>query len=116
LVAKSFSLVIEQRRYTCYACAIMPDHVHMLIRKHRDHAETMIDNLQKASRDNLIRAGRRASTHRVWGGPGWKVFLYTPADFIRDIEYIRNNPIKANRPPQKWKFVKEYDGWMPGYC
>src|SRR5438874_2717788 len=39
LVAASFGQVITERHYTCYACAIMPDHVHLLIRKHRDHAE-----------------------------------------------------------------------------
>src|SRR5437879_1781651 len=32
----SIGLVIRERRYTCYACAVMPDHVHLLIRRHRD--------------------------------------------------------------------------------
>jgi len=114
LVAESFGAVIKDRRYTCYACAIMPDHIHVLIRKHTDHAETMIDNLQQASRAKLRDARRRSSTNPVWGGPGWKVFIYSQADFLRAIEYIRQNPIKAGRPPQIWKFVKEYDGWMPG--
>jgi REP element-mobilizing transposase RayT len=114
LVAQSFAQVIEEWRYTCYACAIMSDHVHILIRKHRDHAETMIENLQRTSRQNLIDAGRRSLTHPVWGGPGWKVFLYTQRDFVREIDYIGQNPVKAHRPPQNWGFVKEYDGWMPG--
>ncbi|MFL6765566.1 MAG: transposase [Sphingomicrobium sp.] len=114
LIATSFVQVINEHRYTCYACAIMPDHVHALIRKHRDHAEAMIANLQEASRQRLIDAGRRGPRHPVWGGPGWKVFLYTPDDFVRVIEYIRQNPVKAGRPPQHWSFVKEYDGWMPG--
>ena len=114
LVGESFAQVIKDRRYTCYACAVMPDHVHVLIRKHRDHAETMIANLQQASREKLIHTGQRSPTHPVWGGPGWKVFLYGQEDFLRAIEYIRQNPIKAGRPPQKWMFVKEYDGWMPG--
>jgi Transposase IS200 like len=34
-VAEAFREVIERHRYPCYACAIMPDHVHVLIRKHR---------------------------------------------------------------------------------
>jgi REP element-mobilizing transposase RayT len=112
-IADGFAQVIAENRYTCYACAIMPDHVHALIRKHRDHAETMIEHLQTGSREKLIQAGRRAPTHPVWGGPGWKVFLYSRADFVRVIRYIRDNPIKAHRPPQEWGFVKEYDGWMP---
>lgn len=114
LVAESFGAVVAERRYTCYACAVMPDHVHVLIRKHRDRAETMIANLQSGSRQKLIAAGRRAPTHPVWAGPGWKVFLYTPEAFVRVIDYIRQNPLKAGLPPQQWGFVKDYDGWMPG--
>lgn len=39
VVAQAFEEVIRRERYTCYACAIMPDHVHMLIRKHKHKAE-----------------------------------------------------------------------------
>ena len=70
LVAQAFARTIEQHRYTCYACAIMPDHVHMLIRKHRDQAEEMIANLQEGSWQSLIETQRRPSDHPVWGGPG----------------------------------------------
>ena len=45
--------------------------------------------------------------------PGWKVFLNTRAAIERVIRYIRENPIKAQMPEQRWPFVKEYDGWMP---
>jgi REP element-mobilizing transposase RayT len=114
LIARAFVRVIAECRYTCYACAIMPDHVHALIRKHRDHAETMIEKLQTASRYELIRQGRRAPAHPVWGGPGWKVFLNTAAEIARVIDYIRDNPEKSGRPPQCWAFVTSYDGWLPG--
>jgi REP element-mobilizing transposase RayT len=114
LVGDSFAQVIGERKYTCYACAIMPDHVHVLIRKHRDHAEMMVEHLQSASRAKLVEAGRRAPTHPVWGGPGWRVFLYRQEDFVRVIAYIQNNPVKIGRPAQHWSFVKRYDGWMPG--
>src|ERR1700722_7384228 len=46
LVAEAFAETIQNRRYTCYGLAIMPDHVHMIIRKHRDQAEEMIAFLQ----------------------------------------------------------------------
>jgi len=114
LVGSAFEEVIGERHYTCYACAIMPDHVHVLIRKHRDRGETMIANLQETSRGKLIEADRRAPTHPVWGGPGWKRFLFQPDDFVRVADYIRKNPLKAGRPAQFWPYVKEYDGWMPG--
>jgi REP element-mobilizing transposase RayT len=115
LVGASFAEVVGERHYACYACAIMPDHVHIVIRKHRDRCEAMIDNLRSASRARLIAAGRRQARHPVWGdGPGWKVFLNTQEDFVRVIEYVRQNPIKAGRSPQAWGFVMAYDGWMPG--
>jgi REP element-mobilizing transposase RayT len=112
LIAGAFGRVIHDCRYTCYECAIMPDHVHALIRKHRDHAEDMIERLQVASREDLIQKRRRSPTHPVWGGPGWKVFLYTQADFHRVIKYIRDNPLKIGRPRQHWDFIKPYDGWL----
>jgi REP-associated tyrosine transposase len=115
LIADSFAQVVHDRRYTCYACAIMPDHVHMLIRKHRDHGETMMELLREKSGVALIQAGRRAPAHPVWGGPGWNVFQFTREDLERTIKYIRNNPIKIGLPAQRWSFVKEYDGWMPGW-
>jgi REP element-mobilizing transposase RayT len=114
LVAASFADVIATRKYTCYACAIMPDHVHLLIRKHRDHAETMSAALQDASRQAVILAGRRSGAHPVWGGKGWKGFLNTVEDMRRTVAYIANNPIKAGLRPQSWPFVKPYNGWLPG--
>ena len=115
LLGDTFGQVIRTNGLTCYECAIMPEHVHMLMRRHRDKAELMIENLQEASRAQLIRAGRRAPTHPVWGGPGWKVFLNTRRDFERVVRYIRDNPVKAGRAQKHWDFVTEYDGWMPGY-
>jgi hypothetical protein len=70
MLGGSFGQVIRDRGYTCYECAIMPEHVHLLIRRHRDPAETMIEAFQQASRECLIDAGRRALTHPVWGGRG----------------------------------------------
>lgn len=116
-IAGSFAEAIEQLRYTCYACAIMPDHVHILCRKHKHTAEDMIANLQQVSRAALHRDGARTADHPVWGGPGWKVFLDTPADVRRTIDYVERNPLKRGMPPQSWAFVKEYDGWPlhPGH-
>src|SRR5881296_3256779 len=105
LVADAMADNIEERKYTCYACAIMPDHVHLLIRKHRDHAEKMSEVLQDASRQAMLEAGRRSGAHPVWGGKGWKGFLNTVADMRRTVAYIANNPVKAGLPPQSWPFV-----------
>ena len=114
LIADAFADEIHKRNYTCYACAIMPDHIHILIRKHRDRAEDMIAHFQEASRTILIESAGRANEHPVWGGPGWKVFLESREDIERTIGYIDDNPRKARLPAQAWKFVTRYDGWLPG--
>ena len=107
----AFNHVIETCRYTCYACSILPDHVHVCIRKHRDRAEDMIDNLQIASRQRVREVGLRAANHPVWGGPGWKVYLDSVEDIERTISYVEQNPIKLGMAPQRFPFVMPYDGW-----
>jgi len=74
VLGESIEKWLANNVYTCYACAMMPDHVHLLIRRHRDVAETMLEKFQEATRQALIDAERRAVTHPVWGGKGRKVF------------------------------------------
>ncbi len=65
-VAEGFAEAITSERYTCYACAIMPDHVHIIIRKHKHQAEQMIEALQLASRLRLSTLGlRRVRSSRL---------------------------------------------------
>ena len=112
VIAESFGEVVSTERYTCYACAIMPDHVHILIRKHKHTAEEMIHALISASREKLIASGRREPHHPTWTwGHGWKVFLDHPDDIRRTITYVDRNPIKIGLPRQSWPFVMPYDNW-----
>ncbi len=110
-IACGFAHAIHKRNFTCYACAIMPDHVHILIRKRRDRAEEMIAHLQECSRERLIAQENYPPEHPVWGGPGWKVFLDTANDMERTIRYIAKNPIPYRLPVQQHSFVTIYDGW-----
>lgn len=112
IIAAAFEREIAAQGYTCWACAVMPDHVHVLIRKHKHLAEQMAENLMRASRDRLIETGHRERTHPTWiVGFGWKVFLDHPDDVRRTVRYIEQNPVKIRLLVQRWSFVKEYDGW-----
>jgi len=115
--AEGFAQAISTERYTCYACAILPDHVHVVIRKHKHQAEQMIEALQSASRLRLSMLGLRTPDHPVWATGGWKVFLEHPDEVRQRIHYIEQNPIKHRLPAQHWTFVQEYDGWPlhPGH-
>ena len=111
-VAVGFGDAVREQRYTCYACAVMPDHVHLVIRKHRDDAETMCFRLKESSAERLVAVGLRKASHPVWaGGVGWKVFLDHPDEVTRTVRYVEQNPIKEGLEPQRWPFVTPYDGW-----
>ncbi len=110
-VAQAFSETITKHKYTCYACAVMPDHIHILIRRHRDQAEDMLSNLQSESRSRLSELALRPLAHPTWTRGGWKVFLDHPDDIQRTIRYIENNPLKMRLPAQHWGFVQTYDNW-----
>jgi len=111
-IAAAFAHVIGSEHYTCYACAIMPDHAHILIRRHKHQSEDMIANLQRRSRLELAESHLVPADHPVWThNSGWKVFLNTPDDIWRTIKYIDDNPLKAHRPAQHWSFVTPYNNW-----
>lgn len=116
-VAEAIGEAIAQCTYNCYACAVLPDHVHLLIRKHRDRAEEMIEKVQALSRERLVECGMREINHPTWTRGGWKVFLDHPEEVWRTIRYIEQNPVKLRLPRQCWAFVKAYDGWPlhPGH-
>lgn len=111
LVAASFAHVIDAERLTCWACAIMGDHAHLVVRKHKYQGEEMIGVLQDASRLRLREAGKRRIDHPVWGGPGWVVFLDHPDAVRRTIAYVERNPRDRGWLPQPWPFVRPYDNW-----
>ena len=77
-IGESFTEVTHKFKYTCYACAIMPDHVHLVDRKHRDAAEQMIGNFQGMSRAWLLKRELATTEHPVWTKGGRKVFLNAP--------------------------------------
>jgi REP element-mobilizing transposase RayT len=117
VVAEGLREGIAERKYTCYAAAVMPEHVHLLIRKHRDKAEEMIAHLQRISRLHIMRARLRDTTHPVWTTGGHRGFIDNPERLRATIQYIERNPIKESLPAQHWPFVVEYDGWAlhPGH-
>lgn len=110
-IAEAFAETIAEETYTCYACAVMPDHAHLVIRKHLHRAEKMIDLLQEASRLRLSSDKLIPREHPCWTSGGWHGFLDSPAAVCRAIRYVENNSVKAGLPAQTWGFVTPYDGW-----
>ncbi|MCY2962595.1 MAG: hypothetical protein NT069_02910 [Planctomycetota bacterium] len=110
-LAESIGQTIAQCGYTVWACAVLKNHLHLCVRRHRDDAATMWSRFAEKTTAGLRLFADVPSTHPVWSERPYKVFLYTPDDVRRVVAYIEQNPVKEGLPPERWPFVTEYDGW-----
>jgi len=95
VIAAAFAETIIEQRYTCYSCAIMPDHVHVLIRKHRDQAEKMIRAISMLLANPIDREqpSRPDPSRGVAAAEG---LSRNPRDRERTDANIRDNPVKID--------------------
>jgi hypothetical protein len=113
-VAVGFGEIIQRLRIRCFACAVMPDHSHLVLGAHRYHAEEMIGHLKRAASRQLTALGCHpleafrngdGSVSTPWVEGGWKRYLNTPIEAVGAIDYVDENPEKLGLPPQPWSFV-----------
>jgi REP element-mobilizing transposase RayT len=107
----SIAQVVRRKGYTVWACAVLKNHVHLCVRRHRDDAKTMWEAFANETCVGLRLFADVSDAHPVWSERPYKVFLYTPDDVRRVISYIEQNPVKEGLGRQKWAFVTPYDGW-----
>lgn len=111
VLADAIGDVVRKRPYTVWACAILSNHVHMVIRRHGDDALTIWQSIADASRQRLQMSPEVGNHHPVWAARPYKVFLSTPAEVRSRIDYVECNPEKEGLPRQRFDFVTSYDGW-----
>ena len=119
-IARGFSQVVRRTGCTIYACAVMPDHVHLVIGRHHYRIQQLANLLKGGATRRLryenldpfapfLAAGPKGRVHpSPWARKYWKVWLDSPEDVIRSIAYTDDNPIKAGLNPQRWSFVTPY--------
>lgn len=110
-IGEAFAHVVASRRYTLWGCAVLRNHAHLCIRRHRDDALTMWRGFAEQSARTLRLFADTPDDHPVWSSRPYKVFLYTPDDARRVVAYIEGNPVKEGLSPQVWSFIKPYDGF-----
>jgi REP element-mobilizing transposase RayT len=113
-IGDAFARVVEKRRYTVWACAILKNHAHLCVRRHRDDAVTIWRALAEESSKSLRLFADVADDHPVWSNRPYKVFLYDGGDVRRVTAYILENPVKESLGTQRWPFVSDYDGFPGG--
>lgn len=114
LIGRGFGRFAQKNGLRILACSILPEHVHLVIARHRYEVEQAVTLLKgEASRvlveesvHPLVRFPRhKGRLPQCWARGEWKVFLDTPADIDRAVRYVEQNPIKDGLPAQQWSFV-----------
>ena len=110
-IAESVAEGVERHRYTVWACAILANHMHMVIRRHRDDGKTIWLRIAERVRTDLRGFNSIAVDHPIWAARPYGVFLYSQPDIQRCVRYVAENPGKEGLPSQHFPFVQAYDGW-----
>ena len=118
-VGRAFGEVLEEDGIVAYACAIMRDHVHVVVRRSKIPVERVVWRLKARATMVLAREGLhpfqdekrvRGQLPRPWGRGDWSVYLNSPEEVRGKIRYVEENPVKEGMKRQRWRFVSEYEG------
>jgi REP element-mobilizing transposase RayT len=117
-VGRGFAEYVQKAGVSVLACAILPQHVHLVVARHRLKVEQIVNQLKGAATRRLneeklhplaAHQGRKSRPPKAFARGEWKVFLDTKTDIRRAIGYVENNPLREELPAQRWSFVVPYD-------
>ena len=106
-----FSLAHKEHRLTSYACAILQDHVHILVRRHAMDHKMIHDLLKKYAIKAVRQCGHLPANHPVFNAGQATFFKDTPPKVCGCVQYIVDNFTKHRLPVERYEFVKEYSDW-----
>lgn len=110
-IGKAIAKVVSDRNYTVWACAILSNHGHMVVRRHRDDALAIWHALADGTGLALRGFSDIDPEHPIWAARPYKVFLRTPDEVRGRIGYVADNPAKEGLPEQRYDFIQSYDDW-----
>lgn len=123
-VSKGFQAQAEKSGYQVWACAILPEHTHLVIGRHRYKVEQIANLLKGAATTQLIKdkihplASHAKPDRRppgIWARNEWKVYLDSDEQIENAIAYVNDNPVKEGKPQQMWKWITPYCGLESGW-
>ncbi len=109
VVAAAMEEVTQRLGLTVRACAVMNDHVHVLVERGRHRIEYLMNQWKGAATRRL------QSAATPWTYKGWKVFINDEPTARAAAKYIEMNPTVAGMPPQHWSFVVPYPAWYTSH-
>jgi REP element-mobilizing transposase RayT len=123
-VGRGFTEAIRKSRLTVWACSILPQHVHLVIARHRFKVEYVIGLFKGEATKALKRAGlhplaeyhdRKGEIPTPWNTKSFRRYLESESDIEDAIAYVVENPVKENKPAQSWPFVTAFAGLDVGW-
>ncbi|MBL8794049.1 MAG: transposase [Planctomycetia bacterium] len=118
-VGRGFGQFVKTNGLTIWACAILPEHVHMIIARHHYKVEQIVNLLKGDATRRLKEEGLHPFANyqaangklpKCWGRGEWKVFIDNEPQLWAAIRYVERNPLKENKPLQRWPFVVPFEG------
>jgi REP element-mobilizing transposase RayT len=122
-VGRGFAAKAAKSNYTIWACSILPEHTHLVIARHTYKIEQIANLLKGAATSQLMKenchplaayAKQGKRPPRMWAEHEWKVYLDCEESIEKAIGYVEGNPIKEDKPKQKWSFVTPFAGLTKG--
>lgn len=116
-IGRGFGQYAAKAGLNVLACAILPQHVHLVLARHRLMVESLTNHLKGAATRQLIEEnihpqaahqGRLRRPPKAFARGEWKVFLNDKRDILRAIAYVENNPLREGLPRQRWSFVTPF--------
>jgi REP element-mobilizing transposase RayT len=117
-VATGFGESARRGNVMVWACSVLPEHVHLVIARHTQKVEQIVNLFKGAATRRLIAeqlhpfqalADEQGKVPTCWARKCWKVFLDDVAAIERAIRYVEENPVKEGKRRQRWKFVTPFD-------
>jgi len=115
-IARGFGNYVAKSNCSIWACAIMPEHVHLVVAQTQMHLDQLVIQLKGAAIRQLIeerchpfadRPDARGRLPKVFVRGYWSVYL-DEENVERKIRYVEQNPVRDGLRAQNWKFVTKY--------
>ena len=121
-VGQAMGKFLRNNGLTYWACSILPEHVHLVLARHRYKVEQAANLLKGVAQSQLVDDGShpllafRQVQRRVpsmWADRCWKVYLDSEQAIENAIRYVEENPVREGKPRQTWSFVRPFEGISP---
>ena len=115
-VGAAFAETAAQMELPVHACAVLPNHAHMVVGRGPLAYERIVNRLKGRSAQRvretrgLTVASQRAQRAPVWTQGYWVRYIDHLEQMQLAIDYVNRNPVRDGLGQQKWTFIARFCG------